>query len=360
MKSKLLILLLGLVWANMLHGQTYSNLSLAAGGHWGFLLYHHKNMRGMATSHIKAMELELGFRCDGKKNWHHLYRFPQYGASLTIFNLGSPDYLGTGIALYPFIKFPLAGGKFYQLHFRTGAGLGYVEKIFEINQNNKATAIGSHLNAYINLRLSSYIRLYKSLVLDFGLGLSHFSNGGSKKPNRGINVPTVNLSLVYEVGHGKEVKKDTSRYIFQKHRVFMILSGGFAQLSKPGGSTYGAASLQTFYDFRPTVKSSFGAGLDLMYFEGNREKFRRDSVQVGSPLENIQVGGKVFYQFNMHRLMVPIEFGFYAYSKNKSVGFMYHRIGLRYQVSKHLLFNLTLKTHFAVAEYIEWGLGWKF
>ena len=68
----------------------------------------------------------------------------------------------------------------------------------------------------------------------------------------------------------------------------------------------------------------------------------------------------MFYQFNMHRLMVPIEFGFYAYSKNKSVGFMYHRIGLRYQVSKHLLFNLTLKTHFAVAEYIEWGLGWKF
>jgi hypothetical protein len=354
------IICLLLVLPTFLNAQSYPNLNVSLGAHYGFLAYHHKNMRGMASSHIKGGELELSFRCPGNKNWHKFYRFPLYGINLTALNLGSPEYLGTGVALYPFIRFPLLGGKKYQIHLRTGAGLGFIEKIFDPDLNNKATAIGSHVNAFINLRLSSYIRLYKGLVLDFGLGLSHFSNGGSKKPNRGINIPTLNLSLIYELGHKNEVIKDTTKYTYTKHRIFTILSGGFAQLSKPGGKTYGASTLQAFYDFRATKKSSFGAGIDLMYFAGNREKFRRDSVAVGSPLENIQMGGKVFYQFNMHRLMLPIELGFYAYSKEKSVGLMYHRIGVRFQATDHLLLNLTLKTHFAVAEYIEWGLGWRF
>lgn len=360
MRQIKLILLFSLFLSQLVLAQTYPNLNFGLGAHYGFLAYHHKNMRALASDHIKGVELEVSFRCGGNKNWHQFYRFPHYGVSLTALDLGSPEYLGTGMALYPFIRFPLLGGNKYQLHLRTGAGLGFVEKIFDPVLNNKATAIGSHVNAFINLRLSSYIRIYKGLVLDFGLGLSHFSNGGSKKPNRGINIPTLNLSFIYEMGHNTPIVKDSSQYTYPRHSFFSILSGGGAQLSKPGGQTYAAASLQTFYDFRATKKSSFGAGIDLMYFAGNREKFRRDSLPVGNPFENIQVGGKVFYQFNMHRLMLPLELGFYAYSKDKSVGFMYHRIGVRYMATKHLLLNITLKTHFAVAEYIEWGLGWRF
>jgi hypothetical protein len=38
----------------------------------------------------------------------------------------------------------------------------------------------------------------------------------------------------------------------------------------------------------------------------------------------------------------------------------YHRLGLRYQFKEHLLLNLVLKSHWARADYIEYGIGYVF
>lgn len=343
-----------------LFSQDQPNVNVGFGVHYGFLAPHNYTMRGLQQHHIRGGELEVSSTVKGNKSWHKLFRYPTFGTSLTILNLGNPDKLGTGLAIYPFIKFPLFGGDKYQLHLRTGAGLGYIEKTFDADINNKNIAIGSHLNAFINLRLSSYIRLYKPLVMEFGLGLSHFSNGGSKAPNKGINIPTINLSLIYELGRKNVIKRDTTPYTYPKHRVFCIAAGGVSQLTRIEERAYGVGTAQFFYDYHASPKSSFGGGIDLMYNTLNLGRIRHDSIPINSDLANLQVGGKVFYQFNIHRIMLPIEMGVYAFTKYKGHGYLYHRIGVRYLATKHLVLNLTLKTHFAVAEYIEWGAGWCF
>ena len=344
--------------------QTFSqespSVNIGGGFHYGFLAYHNSTMRGMQQRHIKAGELEFSVVGKGQSNWHRFYKNPHIGLSIMAMDLGSPDYLGAGVSLFPFIRFPLLGGDNYKLVIRTGAGLGYVQKIFDAAINNKANAIGSHLNGFVNLRLSSYIRLYKPLVLELGLGLSHFSNGGSKAPNKGINMPTINTSLIYEMGISNQVKADTSKYIYKKHRFFCILSGGASQLTRIGDKTYAVGTGQFFYDYHATIKSSFGAGVDLMYNGVYPARLKYDSIPISSNFENIQVGLKVLYQFNMHRLILPIEFGVYGFSAYKKNGLLYHRIGVRYLVTKHLTLNVSLKTHFAVAEYFECGLGWCF
>jgi hypothetical protein len=52
--------------------------------------------------------------------------------------------------------------------------------------------------------------------------------------------------------------------------------------------------------------------------------------------------------------------GVYPYTRYKDDGIIYSRLGLRYLFGKHILANITLKTHFAKADNIEFGLGYTF
>jgi hypothetical protein len=41
-------------------------------------------------------------------------------------------------------------------------------------------------------------------------------------------------------------------------------------------------------------------------------------------------------------------------------GRLYHRIGMRYHATKHWSANLVLKSHWAKADYVEYGIGYTF
>jgi hypothetical protein len=51
---------------------------------------------------------------------------------------------------------------------------------------------------------------------------------------------------------------------------------------------------------------------------------------------------------------------FYKYNINKEDGWFYTRASLKYEVTPHLLLAIGLKTHLHRAEFIEWGVGYRF
>lgn len=339
--------------------QSPNPVSIGLNLHGGFLAYHHSNMRNYVQNHIKGMEIEAGFKLNGTKSWHRHYNFPIVGFSFLFLDLGNKELIGSGIGFSPFVKIPIIKKERSAFQFRVATGVGYVEKIFDGEINNKATAIGSHVNAFINLRLDYSLKVYKSIFVNTGLGLGHFSNGGSKAPNRGVNFPTIHLGLSYNAPT-TSAKSDTSIYKYDKHRFFAIIAGGVSQLSRPNDKSHGAFTGSFFYDFRPTIKTSFGAGLDWMYNGVVLARMKSDSLQITNPLQAGRLGVRLHYQFNFHNIMFPVEFGTYLISAYKKDGPFYHRIGVRYLIKDHFVLNLTLKTHWAVAEYIEWGMGYRF
>jgi hypothetical protein len=50
----------------------------------------------------------------------------------------------------------------------------------------------------------------------------------------------------------------------------------------------------------------------------------------------------------------------YSYDINKEDGWFYSRATLKYTLDNHLFISLGLKTHLQKAEFIEWGLGYRF
>jgi hypothetical protein len=108
------------------------------------------------------------------------------------------------------------------------------------------------------------------------------------------------------------------------------------------------------------VKNKLGLGLEMAYNNATRQVYENDSIMNSGFMDIVQGGVKVCYSFNMHRLSLPVDFGYYLYKKQSYNGSFFHRVGLRYMVTKHIVANVTLLTHWAKADYFEWGIGYKF
>ena len=50
----------------------------------------------------------------------------------------------------------------------------------------------------------------------------------------------------------------------------------------------------------------------------------------------------------------------YSYNINTEDGWFYSRATMKYALNRHIFISLGLKTHLQKAEFIEWGLGYRF
>jgi len=214
---------------------------------------------------------------------------------------------------------------------------------------------------FVNLRLSTAIMLSQSWRLDAGIGLTHASNGAISTPNLGLNMATINLGLGYVFGNKiLSFKKDSIAPFVRRWHPVIIAAAGIKEMEPPGGAKFMAYSLQTNLYRTLNYKNKLGGGLEIGYNYATKEVWEEDSVFTNSASDILQAGVKISYAFIMHRVSLPIDFGMYFYKKQAYNGQFFHRIGIRYLVTKHLFANVTLLTHWAKADYFEWGVGYEF
>lgn len=335
---------------------------ITANGHAGYIISHRNNMTHLIKGHVGVAELNFVYRTNGRKPWHQLYKYPELGVGFMHFWLGNPEQLGTLEALYPYSDFRLTKiNPVFSLNMRVGIGLAYLMKPFDIKTNHKNNAIGSHLNGFVNLRLNAVFTLSKKLKLNTGFGMSHASNAAMKTPNLGLNIPTAHLGLSYILGNKEWVcKKDSVPPCVKSIRVSIIGAFGVKELEVPTGNKYVAYSLQ-LNAYKPlNYKNRIGGGVEAGYNEATKAVWEDDGITNYKFKDIVQVGVKVGYEYRIHRLSLPLEFGYYIHKTQSYNGKIFHRIGMRYNINKHLIANFTLFTHWAKADYFEWGLGYEF
>lgn len=347
-----------------------SRLFLSGSVQYGFLWTHRYNMGHLVRKHIAAFELDVSKSNAQVTAWQQPFHYPWYGFSIHCIPLGNPEELGTAIGIYPFVNFPLGKrDRNFKIHLRFGYGIGYITKPFDALENHKNVAIGSHLNACMSMRFNGMWKLNEKNYAEFGLGMTHFSNGASKLPNLGINLPLVNIGFHHEIW-GNLCTKPTEEYCKKVARIEEILAernwhlsvllvAGFNDLDPPGGNRYGVLNFQSAYMRQTARKHRWGGGIDVMYSDANRIRLAADTIHV-SVVENLQPGAKIAYEFVVGRLSFPVEIGAYIYSRYHTFVPIYNRFAVHYLAGEHLLINVSLKTHLARAEYFEYGVGWRF
>ena len=344
-----------------------SNMLVETKFNYGFIDPHHLELE-IFNAHFPAFEISLQKETFGKHKWERAYAYPLIGISFWYSGLGNSPYLGSAYALFPYIDFPLFRQKSLFLGFRFGLGVGYLTKKFDRIENYKNLAIGGHFNAAVNMMFDVRYRLSNRFTLSAGISLQHFSNGSLKLPNYGLNYPSLNLGIAYRLV--RENKNIGDRFyppvepfsaILRKSIEFNIGGAvGYKNMEQVYGDNY---FITHFYEntfFRISRKSKFGFGFDVSYDPAQIKMLEMNGDTVTNKINIVRPGINAAYQLDLSKLGLILNLGYYLAGQEKSNGPLYEKISFQYCFSKNFFVNVMLKVHWGRADYIGWGIGYRF
>ena len=328
---------------------------------YGFIMPHHKSIEYTLEDHIRTFDIKLTKSTYGRRYWNQLYKYPYYGIGFYRSNLGNDDVYGYVNALYSYVKVPFIGtSDKTNLSWQIAFGASYITKYFDIEDNPQNLAIGSNLNIYIDFGLQSKIPLSQKLSLMNSVRFTHVSNGKIKSPNKGLNIISGSIGLSYDLSTKPEKIKMETPEIENKHNYTLVYAGGIKTKSRYESGYYYASSLIFDYNRNYSHKGRWSAGADI-FFDGTNKQFSNNTEKADIVNSDLyQVGLHVGNDLIMGNLSLVINVGGYIYAPVEVPAPIYSRIGLRYRINNKFIINYTLKSHWASASYIEWGIGYVF
>jgi hypothetical protein len=339
----------------------FDNLQAEAKWFGGFLWAHSPTVSYLQRQHTQAFEVTVSKPISGKRHWHTFYKHAVVGVSFLHYNLGYNGVLGTANGIYGFNRFNIAGNRGAHLRFSLGSGIGYLSKTFDKDDNHKNVTIGSHFNALVNFQLLFEQCITPRLFFNTGIGITHFSNGAFRTPNLGLNLPAVTAGLLYRFQPAPTpTLYPKSQFQPNKQFIYSIIATvGRKEIYPPDGKGYFVNGLM----FNITKAIGIKSGLTLTFEAFNDRSIKavmeRNNPQVQpSYYQTIRPGIAFGYDLWLGKLSFLFQAGVYPYTFYKGDGNIYSRIGWRYRLPYGLLVNLTLKTHFAKADCIEFGVGY--
>lgn len=328
----------------------------------GFLAAHRGVMAHMPRDIALAGELSWVRRSAGSKSYQQAYRFPTFGATAFLGTVGNNTLIGTLGGAYGFTELPMVVASRYRMDFKLGLGLGYCAKPYNPITNPGNVALGSHINGLICLAVKSTYA-WKRNAINLGLDITHFSNAAWKVPNFGINMPYVSIGYartiiptpIFDVYEGDVMTTSTLPYDRWLFSATGILSA--KQLMPIGGERYPVYALN--FSAKRFFNHKAGLELDLDLISKQAIKAYLPYIEKRQ-IDMLQMGAYAAYLVPMDRFHFVFGMGAYLRDKYSPEDPLYHRIGARYYFKNGLLLNFTLKTHWARADYLEYGIGYTF
>ncbi len=336
----------------------FDHASIVTRLHYGFLLAHRERVEHLVR-HTSGFEISLSRQMTGEKEWQQFYKYPQTGFSYIFLDFDEPEILGNAHALVAFVNFPFVRTTMFQFSMRMSGGLGYLTRKFQRVENYKNDVIGSSINAAIQFNFETRYTISQHLFFNFNVGLTHFSNGSFRTPNLGINNPSVNGGFTYQLHPPVEFISTGHTDVVKKMQVDILYAAGIKEIYPPTGKKYFAHTLSSTVMKPVSHKVRLGAGLDVFYDLSLIRAFRNSDEVVPNDFKIVRSGIHFDEELMIEKLSILFQMGAYWLDQFKEDGHFYHRIGFKYLLNEHLFANLTLKSHFARADYVECGIGWK-
>jgi len=337
------------------------NISVSLKYSKGFIYPHHESFKYFIKDYTSAFDFNVSKKVSGEKVWHQLYRNPTVGFGYSHVGFGNPEQLGNANALYSFISISILENQRFRLSSKFAGGVAWLSKRFDLYDNKYNIAIGSNLNAYLNVNLDFDLSLTKRVYLLMGVGLTHFSNGGMQQPNKGFNLFTIQTGVKYKLNDNQELKQSEPIPKYKKkNELTFIYSGGAKTLEPARLRKYFVSSFSLNAERQFTYKSRAGIGIDLFKDNSRKEYLLEEDIVNPKGKDLFYAGGHVSYDLVFGKTSFTIQMGAYFWQHSKHFESVYHRIGLKYRFAEHWMANMTLKTFWAAADFAEWGIGYRF
>lgn len=328
---------------------------------YGTLLRHNANISHLVRAHPEIVTLSFNRRTFGEKLWQRKFNYPDWGFSFQYLDFSNVD-LGKNYSALAFYNFYFLKRK---LRLQFAQGISYNSNPFDLENNPKNIAYGNHLLSATTFTLQySKPGIIKDFGLHFGLGLVHQSNGSLKAPNTGTNVFTMSVGMSYDPSKTDEVayiQKEDEK-VTEPVRGNFIVRGGINSGDYLRLGQHPFLVLSAYADKRLSYISTIQLGAEIFFSEYLREEIKY--VSVAFPNENIdpdtdykRFGLFAGHEFRIGNLGIVTQLGYYIYYPYENDSRMYSRLGGKYYFNKNWFGTLSIKSHGANAEAIEFGFG---
>ena len=353
-----------LISATLLAQEGKSYYSFDVNNFYGTVLKHNPDISHLITGHPSGVIISANRKTFGNKEWQRLYNSPDYGLTFVYQNLDN-EFLGESFGLNVHYNFYFLKR---MLMLRIGQGITYVNKPYDQDNNFRNIAYGSHLlSSTVGMLNFKKENIIAGLGLNAGVGVIHYSNANFKAPNKSTN------TLIFNVGINYRLDNEFPEYINkEKGDVKGAEPIGFGFLFRSGineSDVVGSGQLP-FYTFaayadkRLNKKSAIHLGTEIFFSEALERfiDFRatgRFNDGVTGDEDAKRVGVFLGHELRIHKLSVLTQLGYYVYYPFDFEGEMYNRMGLQYYFTRNILGSVTVRSHAAKAEAVEFTIGYR-
>ncbi len=325
---------------------------------YGKILPHKPSISTLIDKPLEGFELACIYQTNNNKTWHKYFGIPRLGVKYNRLVMSNLKVLGIANTINYFIDANLLNFSRYNLFCEIGTGVTILSKPYHEVDNIENEAIGSYGNFNFTAGLGNTIKLSKLLFLKFGVSLNHFSNGNFYKPNSGLNYVLYNFGLkikfnATEIEIAEPPIDKTSKNYFAVIGYF-----GGKRLQPTDKNLYGACSFSAVYERKIANIWSLGCGGDIFY--DSSAKLKKDKTDSNFEQSFYYSSGfHISQMLIIGRFSVGLHEGLFLFLPDKiNEHKMYNRCIFKYKFAKHWLISTAVKSHLAVADYVEWGVGY--
>jgi len=327
----------------------------------GSILLHNPDITHLITAHPGGVILGYNRKTYGAKEWEGLYNYPDVGYSFIYQNMNNST-LGENYSLYAHYNF-----YFFKrnLQFRLGQGIAYTTNPYDKVTNFRNNAYGTRILSSTFLMFNYHKEnIIKGLGFKTGLSVIHYSNANVKSPNTSTNTLAFNIGLVYDLDGGKEIAyiPVEKKKITEPIRYNFAFRGGINESDVVNSGQFPFYIVSAYADKRLGRKSALQIGVDVFF-----SKFLKDliALQAASfPENNVsededykRAGVFIGHELFISKTSLIAQLGYYVYYPFDFEGRVYNRLGIKRYFGNKVFGSLTLKSHAAAAEAVEFGIG---
>lgn len=327
----------------------------------GTIALHNNDILHLITGHPEGFILSWNKKTFGNEAWEQRFNYPDYGVSLVYQDLKN-EKLGNVFSIYAHYNF-----YFFKrnLMLRIGQGLGYTNNPYDKIENPKNVAFGTHVMSATQLMLNyKKERIFNRFGLQAGIALLHYSNANIKAPNTSTNTIALNAGLTYSLDDAESDYIDNldNEKLTEPIKFNFAFRSGINQSDVIGSGQFPFYVFSTYADKRLSHTSAIQIGTDVFFSNFLKELIYYRSVSF--PEENVsgdedykRVGLFAGHELFINKMSLVTQLGYYIYYPFDFEGRTYIRVGLKRYFGKKFFGVITLKSHGAKAEAIEFGIG---
>jgi hypothetical protein len=317
--------------------------------HSGSIYAHTQEVHNIKGAYPIGIELLFTKQNRDEKNWQQYNCYFNSGVGINYIDYNT-DVLGKGFALFYVFEPQFKLGKLLKALGSTHLGLTYLSNPYSKNVNSKNLNYSLPLSAYISLGMGIEYPLNKNWQMSLLGQFIHISNGGTQEPNKGINLPTLNMRFSYNpISNGLNKYEKKPIKLERKTRIDIGLYGSNKNLGVNDLDRYFIFGALANYSKQISNINAITGGIEILTDQVTEARLQRDKADKS----NVRAGLLIGHEFLFGRFAVSQQLGCYLVNETNYFNALYQRAGVTYYTPSKIAIGFNILTHTIVPNFLD-------